>query len=117
MFELTPLTTLLLFVGLLTTAFLVEAIRYWQAMRLHDRAIAQANMYWGHLLIPIKDYKQQQHESARQQQGAFVVTPDGRKPIHPDLIVANLSEIERRIIADAMYRGEDLPGVGPSFAD
>ena len=86
----TPLTALLLFVGLLTMAFLIEAVRYWQAFRLHDRA-------W-------KD-------------GPWYLAESHAVPDHPDLIVENLSEIERRIIADAMYRGEDLPGVGPSFAD
>jgi len=88
----TPLATLLLFVGLLTLAFLLGAIRYWHDMRLHDLAWVGGPKY---------------------------LTQSGGVPesIHPDLIVTNLSEVERQIIANAMYRGEDLPGVGPSFAD
>lgn len=37
--------------------------------------------------------------------------------IHPYLIDEYLTDIERRIIADALDHGENLPGVGPSFRE
>jgi hypothetical protein len=75
----TPLTILLLFVALLTSGFLVEAIRYWLEMRQHDRA-------W--------------------QGGPWFVTEShvASQADHPDLIVANLSEMERQIIAEALQK-------------
>jgi hypothetical protein len=122
------MTNLLLFVGLLTMALLVEAIRYWQAFRLHDLATTKAMEHEHYLELDeivqrsgrsfrgIEDWKNQQYEQARKE--GFILDPDGtHRSIHPDLIEVDLTEIERRIIADAMYRGEDLPGVGPSFVD